>query len=63
MAATAPPAMHIAAAEPRFVRREEVTPEVLEREKEIFRDQAAATGKPPVGSARESCKLNHVNKT
>src|SRR5574339_1008765 len=27
-------AMHIAAAEPRFVRREEVTEEVLEREKE-----------------------------
>jgi elongation factor Ts len=39
-------AMHIAAAEPRFVRREEVTDEVLEREKEIFRDQATASGKP-----------------
>jgi elongation factor Ts len=39
-------AMHIAAAEPRFVRREEVTPEVLERERAIFREQAIASGKP-----------------
>jgi len=39
-------AMHIAAAEPRFVRREEVTEDVLEREREIFRDQAATSGKP-----------------
>jgi elongation factor Ts len=39
-------AMHIAASEPRFVRREEVTPEVLERERAIFREQAAAAGKP-----------------
>jgi elongation factor Ts len=39
-------AMHIAAAEPRFVRREEVTPEVLARERAIFQDQALASGKP-----------------
>ena len=39
-------AMHVAAAEPRFVRREEVTPEILEREKEIYREQALASGKP-----------------
>jgi elongation factor Ts len=39
-------AMHIAAAEPRAVRREEVTAEVLERERAIFRDQALASGKP-----------------
>jgi elongation factor Ts len=39
-------AMHIAAAEPRFVHRQEVTPEVLERERAIFREQAVATGKP-----------------
>jgi len=39
-------AMHIAAAEPRFVRREEVTSDVLDREREIFRDQAIASGKP-----------------
>jgi elongation factor Ts len=40
-------AMHIAAVDPRYVRREDVTPEDLEREKEIYRAQAAATGKPP----------------
>ena len=39
-------AMHIAAADPRFVRREEVTPDVLERERVIFREQALASGKP-----------------
>ncbi|MEA2604516.1 MAG: elongation factor Ts [Acidobacteriota bacterium] len=39
-------AMHIAAAEPKFVRREEVTPEALERERAIFTDQALASGKP-----------------
>jgi elongation factor Ts len=39
-------AMHIAAAEPKFVRREEVTSDVLERERAIFTDQALASGKP-----------------
>jgi elongation factor Ts len=39
-------AVHIAAAEPKFVRREEVTEDVLERERAIFRDQALASGKP-----------------
>jgi elongation factor Ts len=39
-------AMHIAAAEPRFVRREEVTEDVLERERAIYAEQAAASGKP-----------------
>jgi elongation factor Ts len=39
-------AMHIAAAEPRAVRREEVTPDLLERERAIFTDQALASGKP-----------------
>ena len=39
-------ARHIAATDPRYVRAEDVTPEDLEREKEIFRAQAAATGKP-----------------
>src|SRR6201995_1633367 len=38
--------MHIAATDPRYIRPEDVTPEDLEREKEIFRAQAAATGKP-----------------
>jgi elongation factor Ts len=39
-------AMHIAASDPRYVRKEDVTAEDLEREKEIYRAQAAATGKP-----------------
>jgi elongation factor Ts len=40
-------AMHIAATDPRFLRREQVTEEILDREREIYRAQAAATGKPP----------------
>jgi elongation factor Ts len=39
-------AMQICATDPRFVRKEDVTPEVLQREKEVLRSQAAATGKP-----------------
>ncbi|MDH3745638.1 MAG: translation elongation factor Ts, partial [Acidobacteriota bacterium] len=39
-------AMHVAAAEPRFVGREEVTDAVLAREREIYREQALAAGKP-----------------
>jgi elongation factor Ts len=39
-------AMHIAASDPKFIRREDVTPEAYEREKEIYRAQAKATGKP-----------------
>ena len=39
-------AMHIAATDPRFIRKEDVTPEALEKEKDIYRDQAAKTGKP-----------------
>ncbi|HWR37569.1 MAG TPA: translation elongation factor Ts [Clostridia bacterium] len=39
-------AMHIAAVDPKFVRREDVTQEAFEKEKEIYRAQAAATGKP-----------------
>jgi elongation factor Ts len=39
-------AMHVAALDPRFVRREEVTQEILDREREICREQAKATGKP-----------------
>src|SRR5262249_31342404 len=40
-------AMHIAAADPRFLHRDEVTADVLDRERAIFREQAAASGKPP----------------
>jgi elongation factor Ts len=39
-------AMHIAATDPRFIRKEDVTPEAFEKEKEIYRAQAAETGKP-----------------
>jgi elongation factor Ts len=39
-------AMHIAASDPRYVKAEDVTPADMEREKEIYRAQAAATGKP-----------------
>jgi elongation factor Ts len=39
-------AMHIAALDPRFLRREEVTQEILDRERDIYREQAKATGKP-----------------
>ncbi len=39
-------AMHIAATDPRYIRKEDVTAEDLDREKEIYRAQAAQTGKP-----------------
>jgi len=39
-------AMHIAAADPLFVRREEVTAAVLDKEREIARDRAKNEGKP-----------------
>jgi elongation factor Ts len=40
-------AMHVAASDPRFASRAEVTPEMLATEREIARAQAAAAGKPP----------------
>ena len=39
-------AMHIAATDPRYVRREDVTEEDLAREKDVYRAQTAAMGKP-----------------
>jgi elongation factor Ts len=39
-------AMHIAAQSPLYVRREDVPTEVLEKEKEIYKDQARSSGKP-----------------
>jgi elongation factor Ts len=39
-------ALHIAAADPRYVRREDVPADVLEKEKEIYRAQFAESGKP-----------------
>ena len=40
-------AMQIAALDPKFVRREDVTEEVLQKEREIQRARAIAEGKPP----------------
>ena len=39
-------AMHIAAADPRYLRREDVPAEVLDKEKDIARTRALAEGKP-----------------
>jgi elongation factor Ts len=39
-------AMHVAAADPQFVRKEDVTPSAIEREKEIQRARALNEGKP-----------------
>jgi len=39
-------AMHIAASDPRFVSKEDVTQDVLSSEREIYAEQARATGKP-----------------
>ena len=40
-------AMHIAAADPKYVRRDEVPAAVLDKEKEIYRAQLAQSGKKP----------------
>jgi elongation factor Ts len=39
-------AMHIAAVDPKFIRKEDVSAEAFEKEKDIYRAQATATGKP-----------------
>ncbi len=39
-------AMHIAASDPRYVKPEDVTAADMEREKDIYRAQAATSGKP-----------------
>jgi elongation factor Ts len=39
-------AMHIAASDPRFIRKEDVTDDVLTKERDIYKEQARATGKP-----------------
>jgi elongation factor Ts len=38
--------MHIAAANPRYLKSQDIPPDVLEREKEIYRSQAMAEKKP-----------------
>src|SRR5437868_9182195 len=40
-------AMHIAASDPKFVRKEDVTPDDFECDRAISRSQAATTGTPP----------------
>ncbi len=39
-------AMHVAAADPRYVKREDVPAAVLDKEREIYREQMASSGKP-----------------
>jgi elongation factor Ts len=39
-------AMHVAAANPQYLKREEVSAEVVEKEKEIMRAKAKESGKP-----------------
>ena len=39
-------AMQVCATDPRFIRKEDVTADILGREKEVLRDQAKSTGKP-----------------
>jgi elongation factor Ts len=39
-------AMQVCATDPRFIRKDDVTEEVLQREKEILKEQATASGKP-----------------
>jgi elongation factor Ts len=40
-------AMHIAASDPKYIRKEDVSAEDFEREKEIYKAQAIASGKKP----------------
>jgi len=45
-------ARQICATSPRFIRKDDVTPDILEREKEILRSQTEAAGKPEAVLAR-----------
>ena len=49
-------AMHIAAADPQFIRKEDVPADVLEKEKEIARARALAEGKPEKIARQASSK-------
>ena len=40
-------AMHVAAANPQFLSKDDVSPDVLERERAVLKEQAVASGKPP----------------
>jgi len=51
-------AMHIAASDPKYVRKEDVTPEAYAREKEIYLDQAIRSGKPAnIAEKMVACKM------
>jgi elongation factor Ts len=39
-------AMHVAAADPKWVRREDVSPDAIEKERSIYRAQMEGSGKP-----------------
>ncbi len=45
-------AMQVAAMQPLYVRREEVSPEIVERERELYRQQALSEGKPEAVAQR-----------
>ncbi len=45
-------AMQVCATDPRFIRKEDVTPELLEREKEVLRAQSGTSSKPEAVVAR-----------
>jgi elongation factor Ts len=53
-------AMHIAAAAPQYVTRAEVPAEVVEREKNVYREQLTAEGKP--ADAMEKIMEGKLNK-
>jgi len=48
--------MHIAASDPKFIRKEDVTPEAFEREKDIYRAQAAGHRQASAGSRKDTWK-------
>ena len=57
-------AMHVAASAPQYVTKDEVPADVLEKEKEIYRAQAAAQGKPaPVQEKIAEGKLKEFYST
>jgi elongation factor Ts len=53
-------AMHIAASKPEFVSRDQVSAELIAKEKEIFAEQAKASGKP--AEIIEKMVMGRVNK-
>jgi elongation factor Ts len=53
-------AMHVAASRPEYLSREQVPAQAIEKEKEIFSEQAAASGKPK--EIIEKMVIGRVNK-